>query len=428
MVVRLEPVQGPIEGWVPLPYSKSISARHILMGLHSGAPFTIEGLSEADDTQKLLGIVRSCGYRVRQVGNSWHFEPERPFLPAHLEVGEGGTTLRFILPWLAGLPGKTHLHLGGRLSKRPLAPLVQALVEAGAQIEATGEHLQITGNPDWRPSVFRIDSRLSGQFLSAIFLMAPRLSEGSEVIETSGEPATLSYVESFTLTILRKAGYVWEKVAPGHWILSRANTGSPHVNLYIGEADWSAAGYFWGWAMGAGARLELPVSLESHQPERAFWAGGSWPLEITEISRGVRVISSGEILPLWAGDIASVPDAFPTLAVLAALAGDSWSFRGIRTLPYKESHRLLAMQAELDKMGARLEWTEEVCRVYPGRLGKAPLHLYTHGDHRVAMALSLLASRWKAPLYIHGAEVVAKSFPRYWEVLGHLGISLTFEA
>jgi 3-phosphoshikimate 1-carboxyvinyltransferase len=106
-----------------------------------------------------------------QVGNRWHFEPEGPFLPAHLEVGEGGTTLRFILPWLAGLPGKTHLHLGGRLSKRPLAPLVQALVEAGAQIEATGEHLQITGNPDWRPSVFRIDSRLSGQFLSAIFLM-----------------------------------------------------------------------------------------------------------------------------------------------------------------------------------------------------------------------------------------------------------------
>ena len=119
MVVRLDPVQGPIEGWVPLPSSKSISARHILMGLHSGAPFTIEGLSEADDTQKLLGIVRSCGYGVRQVGNSWHFEPEGPFLPAHLEVGEGGTTLRFILPWLAGLDGKTHLHLGGRLSKRP---------------------------------------------------------------------------------------------------------------------------------------------------------------------------------------------------------------------------------------------------------------------------------------------------------------------
>lgn len=426
MVVRLDPVRESLRGYVPLPYSKSVSARQILTGLHSGVSFIIEGLSEADDTRRLVQMAVACGYRVENAGLTWRFEVGKLALPPHLYAGAGGTTLRFILPWLFFLPGRTELYLEGRLAQRPLLPLIRALLEAGARVEESGGTLRVTGNPDWRPRIFRVDARQSGQFLSAFLLMAPRLEAGSEVIETSGQPATISYVERLTCTILRKAGYHWERVAPGHWIL--AAKGPPLEASYKGEADWSGAGYFWGWAMGVSSRFELPLSSTSDQPERAFWIEGGWPLEVETDWPILRLTSQGALPAGWEGDISEVPDTFPTLAVLAALSQRPWTIRGIHTLPYKESDRLSAMQRELSKIGATLEWDKDGCRIFPSKnLPREPVHFHSHGDHRIAMALSLLSTRTKAPFYIHGAEVVNKSFPTYWEVLQQAGISLTFE-
>lgn len=417
---------------MPIPYSKSVSARQILIGLHSDGPFTIEGLSQADDTQKLIQIARSCGYSVERVGEKWSFIPGRLVLPHHLEAGEGGTTLRFILPWLAGLPGRTTLYPGRRLQQRPIATLIQALTNAGAHIEIAGHTLEITGNPDWNPRRFQVDSRQSGQFLSALLLMAPRLAVGSIIQETSGEPATLSYVEGLTLTLLREAGYQWERSAPGEWILVQGKKDASSLAAPYharGERDWSGAGYFWGWAMGTAARLELPLSLRSGQPEKTLWSEGPWPVKVETLPQGLRLTSNGERPPAWEGDLSAVPDAFPTLAVLSALAAESWTFTGLRTLPHKESHRILAMQSELIKVGACVEWSGDICRVFPPPKlpEKAPLSFHAHGDHRVAMALSLLASQLRVSLYIHEAEVVAKSFPGYWSALREIGILLTFE-
>ncbi len=429
MVVRIDPVRGEVGGLVSLPCSKSVSARQILVGLHSGGPFVVEGLSEADDTQKLIQIVRACGYRVEADAPIWSFEPGRPALPTRLYAGEGGTTLRFILPWLAYLPGRAEVYAEGRLAERPLAPLLTALVEAGAQVEASGGVIRITGNPDWRPRAFRVDASQSGQFLSALLLMAPHLEVGSEVREISGQPATLSYVENLTTAILKKSGYQWDRVGLGHWILAEKGATINGASRHVGEADWSGAGYFWGWAMGVAARLEMLLDRESEQPERAFWMEGSWPVQVEPQGASLWLLSGGEIPTGWEGDIEAVPDTFPTLAVLAALSRSPWIIRGTHTLPYKESHRLMAMQAELSKVGAHIEWQEHRCYIRPPeKLPGEPLHLHSHGDHRIAMALSLLASRSAAPIYIHQAEVVQKSFPDYWEVLQRLGIPLTFES
>ncbi len=426
MVVRLDPVRGPLRGYVPLPYSKSVSARQLLIGLHSGVSFVIEGLSEADDTRRLVQIAIDCGYRVENTGLTWRFEVGPLRLPPYLYVGAGGTTLRFILPWLAFIPGRTELHLEGRLAQRPLLPLVKALSEAGARIEEIGSILRVTGNPDWRPHTFQVDAHQSGQFLSAFLLMAPRLEVGSEVIEISGRPATLSYVERLTCTMLQKAGYRWEQVVPGRWVLTAK--APPLEASYLGEADWSGAGYFWGWAMGVAARFELPLSLTSDQPERDFWVEGGWPPLVEADPSILRLTSQGALPEAWEGDVSAVPDTFPTLAALAAISQKPWILRGISTLPYKESDRLWAMQQELSKIGALLEWSGEVCQISPApTLPRESMHFYSHADHRIAMALSLLATRMEVPLYIHGAEVVSKSFPTYWEALRQTGISLTFE-
>jgi 3-phosphoshikimate 1-carboxyvinyltransferase len=42
----------------------------------------------------------------------------------------------------------------------------------------------------------------------------------------------------------------------------------------------------------------------------------------------------------------------------------------------------------------------------------------SHGDHRIAMALSVAALAATGPTQLEGADCVAVSFPRFYAVLG----------
>ncbi len=427
MVVRIEPIRAPLRGIVSVPYSKSISARQVILGVHRGGSFIVRGLSDARDTQDLVRVIQACGYEVSEIGEECRFRQAELRLPEALEVGEGGTTLRFLLPWLATLPGQTRLRVEGRLAERPLQPLLDCLVRAGAYICWTDKGLQVQGQPIWTPSGFNIDASQSGQFLSALFLMAPSLKVGTRIVETSGRPATTSYVQ-MTLELLAQQGYRWQAHSKGQWTLAaKPLTGHPWV--LAGERDWSSAGYLWGWALMAPAHLELRLSAQSIQPEAAFWLRGPSPLQVKDRGSSLLLSSQGGALPSWEGAIHDVPDTFPTLAALAAYAQGTWTIHGIGTLPYKESHRLAAMAQELSKIGVQVTWSGGTCRIDPTNLPLTrSLTFHSHGDHRLAMALSLLAAKAQAPIRIADAQTVSKSFPHYWEVLRRIGISITFEA
>ena len=48
----------------------------------------------------------------------------------------------------------------------------------------------------------------------------------------------------------------------------------------------------------------------------------------------------------------------------------------------------------------------------------------SHGDHRIAMALSVAAIGAKDQLVIRGAECVSKSYPNFFEDLRLLGVEV----
>ena len=97
-------------------------------------------------------------------------------------------------------------------------------------------------------------------------------------------------------------------------------------------------------------------------------------------------------------------------------------FTGIRRLRLKESDRCAAMVEELARFGVKCEIYENKMTIHPAALKRPLQPLWSHGDHRIAMALSILATRVGADL--DGAEAVAKSIPDFFEQLKMLGIEV----
>ena len=88
----------------------------------------------------------------------------------------------------------------------------------------------------------------------------------------------------------------------------------------------------------------------------------------------------------------------------------------------KESDRVAAMANELAKFGVTVTEGENSVVVYPTDFHAPTEMLEGHNDHRIVMALSVLATLTGAT--ITGAEAVAKSFPDFFERLSSLGIAV----
>lgn len=428
MRVWVFPPPSRIEGPVKLPYSKSLSNRQLVLGAQTGQPFRIEGLSVAEDTYYLVEALRALGYLHAREGKVHFFSLDSVRdTEAHLYLGEGGTTLRFLLPFLARFPGRFWIDVAPPLRRRPILPLIEALLSAGAQIQvASGLFpIEIWGDLSWRPERFSVDSSVSSQFLSALFLLAPHLAGGAYIEERAKRPATPSYSEA-TRELLRSYGWEWVPTQNG-WQLSLGSADTTRPLYFKGEADWSLAIFFFAWAVLAEARVFLPVSATAFQPERRLLDMLPWPLRLEWEGEGLWIESQGGPIPAIDIDVRDFPDAAIPLVVVSAFAEAPSRLTGVFTLPYKESHRLQALATELARIGIQLKWTTEELVVYPLRrqiLGDVLFESY--GDHRMAMGMSLIAARSKGPVGILQPHSVTKSFPRYWCTLTELGIKCTF--
>ena len=119
---------------------------------------------------------------------------------------------------------------------------------------------------------------------------------------------------------------------------------------------------------------------------------------------------------------ASSPDLAQTIAVSCFGLGIGCELSGLHTLKIKETDRLIALEAELSKLGADIEVTEDSLFLRPSQNIRSGISINTYNDHRMAMAFAPLAL--KTDIYINDAEVVSKSYPGFWDDLQTLGIGI----
>jgi len=115
-------------------------------------------------------------------------------------------------------------------------------------------------------------------------------------------------------------------------------------------------------------------------------------------------------------------DEFPALFVAAALAEGETRIRGAAELRVKESDRIAVMATALRTLGAGIEETPDGATIRGAKLRGGTVD--SHGDHRVAMSLAIVAQRAKGETRIRDVANVATSFPGFLEHAKRAGFDL----
>lgn len=390
-----------ISGRVTLPASKSISNRVLVIRALSGGGLPVENLSDSDDTNVMRRILDS--------GDSC------------FDVGHAGTAMRFLTAFFARTPGEWEITGSERMKRRPIGILVEALNRIGARIsyaeEAGYPPLRICGSC-LTGGELDIPASVSSQYISALVMVAPYMEKGLR-LRLTGKTVSAPYID-MTLRIMREFGA--DAVRDGAQIRVAPVPYRP-VRFRV-EPDWSAASYFYELLAIAGdGEIRLPgLSADSVQGD--VRQVGVWEkLGVTTrfSGDGAVLTRSRPQLACLAYDFVDMPDLVPSFAVACCLSDIPFDFSGVETLRIKETDRLKALINELAKLGyglgtdgyGRLFWHGEKlpAAVCP--------EICTYHDHRMAMAFAPAA--WRFPgLTIEEKEVVAKSFPRYWEEMNNL--------
>jgi 3-phosphoshikimate 1-carboxyvinyltransferase len=149
-----------------------------------------------------------------------------------------------------------------------------------------------------------------------------------------------------------------------------------------------------------GGRIETQLEASEPEPVGTIVASSS-------ALRGMRV------------DPALVPsliDEVPALAVAAAFASGEFEITGASELRLKESDRIAALAEGLRALGAHVRELPDGLVVAGGaRLRGA--RVFSHDDHRIAMALAIAALGAEGPSEIERGECVAVSFPEFYSLL-----------
>jgi 3-phosphoshikimate 1-carboxyvinyltransferase len=425
---------------IALPGCKSSSQRALMLAALAGGESRIEGLSDCQDSADLLAALQALGAKISPPAHAGQphllhgqspqdlltSDAQRPDVP----VGEGASTLRFLLALTAAGRGAVTLRPAPALAARPHGELIEILRGFGAAVETSTDHrgplMRVRGAGGFGPREVQVGALQSSQTLSALWLAA-----GDAPMRWRLQPGAGSHgYLTLTAHMLREArgaaalieqeeGRCWEQAAGF----------GANARLQV-LADPSAVLFF----AVAAILLDRPLLLDRawnplHADARLLdWMRAEGWISWSKDSRGVTVTpgpSAGRrdlILNLDAA-----PDGGPVLAVLAAHLPGGGRFSGLDRLRIKESDRVAAMMRLAEGCGASAVLTAGFLTIRPGatsaRLGQAAARrsavIGVAGDHRTAMAAGI-ASLLHPGLEPDDHACVAKSFPHFWAALAPL--------
>ena len=348
-----------------------------------GAIFNVDDSLDIQATKRCVEALKASGSAMK--------------LP-HLDCGESGSTLRFLIPIALALRHGGVFTGRGRLMERPQQPYFDIFEEKGIRYERKDGALTVQGT--LTPGIYRLPGNVSSQFVTGLLYALPLLP-GDSVIQITTPLESSGYVD-MTLDMLQIFGITVEHQnyetfhVPGNQVY-RAR------NITV-ESDWSQAG-FWYAANALGSTVDIRgLEPRSSQGDRM----------VAEHSR--RLSRPGDVDI----DVSGCPDLLPPLAVMAAVRSGTTRFVNAARLRIKESDRLATVHQMLTALGGQAEEGPDSLTVHgvPALSGGT---VDGANDHRIVMAAAIAATYCKGPTTILGAEAVNKSYPSFWEDYKKLG-------
>ncbi len=369
-----------------------------------------------DDIKATAACLTALGAKIEYADSSFHVTPVS-IVPdtARLDVGESGSTLRFLLPVIGALGIRCEIKMHGRLPDRPLFPLDIELLRHGMKIEKQGDTLVCEGR--LTAGEYSIDGGVSSQFVSGL-LFALMLLDGESRLTVTGEMQSVDYVV-MTVEAMRKFGAELRQDENVYTVNGgKALISGERVDV---DGDWSSAA-FW---LCAGALSDRKVllsgmnTLSSQGDRRVCDVLETFGCRVDADSDGISCSAEGR-LHSTVIDGADIPDLIPVLSVVAALADGRTVVKNAERLKLKESDRLAATANMLTALGASVRVTDDgfiidgVKRLRGGRVDGA-------NDHRIVMSAAIASTVCDGEVIISDAEAVSKSYPDFWRDFEALG-------
>jgi 3-phosphoshikimate 1-carboxyvinyltransferase len=427
MKVTIQP--SAIQGTVTAPASKSSMQRACAAALIRKGRSVIHNAGHSEDDQAALGILEKLGARVEKDGDSCIISspgfPNQKWLEtedAGIDCGESGLSLRMFVPIIA-LSAKTATISGkGSLVNRPLDTFDTILPPINVAIQKKKEKLPLTVTGPMIAKDITIDGSISSQFLTGL-LMAYSAVEARQVSIFVKNLKSKPYID-LTLDVIRQFGLkVPENRHYEEFYFDNSNIVQPGIIEYTVEADWSGGAFL----LVAGA-IAGPVTVRgldplSTQADRAILdalmsANAALAIE----AKGIKIRPAP--MQAFEFDATDCPDLFPPLAALAAYCSGATRIKGVNRLIFKESNRALALWEEFGKMGIDIEVKDDWMTIHGGQPKKAA-SVYSHQDHRIAMACAVAALGSGGKTEIERPGAVKKSYPDFYRDLKSLGAAVS---
>ena len=399
MKVKILP--SKTSGEVSAPPSKSFAHRYLIGSVLSCGKCVIKNIADSDDISATLSCIEQLGGSVTKDGNIVTVIPtnEKQIENAVFDCKESGSTLRFFIPVVLAT-GAKHCTFSGseRLLARGIKEYEKLFENSDVTIKSDKKSIEVNGKLS--AGNYEISGEVSSQYTTGMLFALSRLS-GKSTLKITGNAESRAYVD-MTIKVLKDFGADITETEKNFFEINGKGRLSP--GEFTVEGDWSNAAFLIALSRLVGTISVSGLNENSVQGDR-FCTAAFDALD-------------GENAEI---DLKDCPDLAPILFSYAAYKNGG-KFINTRRLRVKESDRANVMAEELKKFGANVKVYENSVEIEKTQLKPPIVPLCGHNDHRIVMALSVLAAVFGAE--IDGAEAVNKSYPDFFRVIKKAGVNV----
>jgi len=406
-------------GIIEAPPSKSYTHRaYAIAALAEGDSKIINPLFSGD-TNATLSACKAFGIHAERSKNSIMIKGCAGKLkkPAkEIDVENSGTTLRLFTA-IASLDEKATLTGDDSIKQRPMQPLLDALNSLGARCISFNEgRAPVVVEGKLKGGKAELPGTISSQFVSAVLIASPYAEKEVE-LRIKGALVSRPYVD-ITIDMMQNFGASVQNKGYENFLIENSIYKAREYKI---EGDYSSASYFLALAAIKNTKITIKnLRKDSMQGDKKIVEilkdmGADVKQKSEEIiMNGAKKLEGIEV------NLKDAPDLLPTIAALACKAKGETVINGVAHARFKETDRIAACAEEFRKFGAEIEEKEDGL-VIKGSKNLKGAKVDAYKDHRMAMALSILALDAEGETEINDAESVKISFSEFFDILKGLG-------
>lgn len=420
MIVRIH--QSRIAGMVEAPASKSAMQRALALAfLHPGDTWIYKPGKSKDD-QAAIGIIRSLGaeliYKegIVQVKSTGLIDGS-----GVIHAGESGLAARMFIPILALSDQEWRVEGSGSLLNRPMDFFQKIFPALHVQCQFRNGFLPAVLNGPLEPVDIQVDAGGSSQYLTGLLFAFGKAAQKRVTIHVS-HLVSKPYIH-MSLAMMRQFGYQVEVPEEDVFVIHPYQPNKGKIEITI-EGDWSGASFILVAAALSGNGVQVKgLQRNSLQADRAICDVLESAGAHLEWNEDVLTVQPSTAIHAFTYDATQSPDLFPPLAALATGCAGISVIKGIHRLAHKESDRVKSLLDVFQQMGSDIT-VEEDSLVIKGGVPLRGARLHAHGDHRIAMAVTIAALGARGPVWLEAAESVGKSYPDFFADMRKLGANI----